>query len=250
MIMDVTVEKYKKISRSTNLRAAELADGGAAEGSYVFAEAQEGGRGRLGRSWQSEEPGNMALSLILRPALSAESVSILTLAAAVALKRAVAELTGRECFIKWPNDIILGGTKLSGILTELKLSEDGPRYVIVGVGVNVNRKKFPEEIEKKATSLFLETGKTWNPEELSQLFVKEMLDISRKIYKDGSLAGIKDEYERALISLNREIILLPDGESGICRGITKLGALLTEIDGEIREINAGEISVRVPGGYV
>ena len=152
---------YHSLISSTNDRAKELAADGAPEGSLVIAEHQSKGRGRKGRSWFSAPGDGICLSLILRPTMGPAEASKLTLMTAVALAETFSALTGLAVKIKWPNDILIHGKKLSGILTEMSMEMDRVDYVVVGVGVNVNSPPdhFSQEVSAVASSLFIETGK-------------------------------------------------------------------------------------------
>ncbi len=147
---------------STNVRARELAAQGAVEGTLVVAEEQSAGKGRRGRSWLSGHAEGVCMSLVLRPVIPASEVSRITMVAAVAVAEALIELTGLEIDIKWPNDLLVGGRKLVGILTEASMDMDSVEYVVVGMGINVNSKNFEGEIEAIATSLRRETGQVWD----------------------------------------------------------------------------------------
>ena len=147
---------------STNSYARALAEGGAAEGEVVIAESQSKGRGRLGRRWESPRFANLYLSIILRPKLAPVHAPQITLVAAVALAEAVDALIPQTPAIKWPNDILVGGKKLAGILTEASCDAEGVRYVILGLGVNLNYSlsSMPEQIRQRATSVLELTGQS------------------------------------------------------------------------------------------
>ncbi|MGA2788381.1 MAG: biotin--[acetyl-CoA-carboxylase] ligase, partial [Verrucomicrobiota bacterium] len=140
---------------STNDVIEKLARDGVKEGAVVFAESQTKGRGRLGRKWISPERKGLWFSVLLRPDLRPQEVTQLTVASATALRRAIQSETGLRAEIKWPNDILVGGKKVAGILTELNAELDRVRHVILGIGVDVNlgAGEFPPELRKVATSL-------------------------------------------------------------------------------------------------
>lgn len=145
---------------STQTEAAAWADDGAPTGAMVTAETQTAGRGRLGRDWADEPGRDLALSLILRPALSAEKLGLVGLAAALGVAEALDARTPGVA-LKWPNDVLIGGKKAAGILAETRWAACGGGHrpiVLLGIGVNVNRETFPHEIAHRATSLALETG--------------------------------------------------------------------------------------------
>jgi len=147
---------------STNSLAKSLAEKSAAEGVLVLAETQSKGRGRMGKSWFSPAGTGLWFSIILRPYLPPSAVAPLTILTAVSLARAVSQICAITPLIKWPNDLITNGKKFAGILAEASVAEGAVKYVVVGVGVNVNipAKAFPEEIAGSATSLMVETHKT------------------------------------------------------------------------------------------
>ncbi|MBW1745028.1 MAG: biotin--[acetyl-CoA-carboxylase] ligase, partial [Deltaproteobacteria bacterium] len=152
---------YLKETDSTNTRAKELATQGAPEGTLIIAEKQTNGRGRRGRSWFSPPGGGIYFSLILRPAISPGETPRITLMTAVVLAETLISLMKLKLRIKWPNDILVNGKKLAGILTEISTEMDAVNYIVVGLGMNVNTRfeKFPSEIKKNATSILIETGK-------------------------------------------------------------------------------------------
>lgn len=155
------VFEYYEVTDSTNLRARQLADGGADEGSVVVAEEQTAGKGRKGRSWFSAGQEGICLSAILRPPMSPAEASRITLTTAVAVAETLLSLTDLDVRIKWPNDILIHGKKIAGILTELSMEMDAVDYVVVGLGLNVNTPAdhFADEVRPIATSLLIETGK-------------------------------------------------------------------------------------------
>ncbi len=150
---------YFNETDSTNTRAKELADQGAPEGTVIVSEKQTGGRGRKGRNWFSPSREGIYVSLILRPGISPDEAPKTTLLTAVAVAEALISLTLLKVSIKWPNDILINGKKIAGILTEIRAEIDAIDYIIVGLGLNVNTPDFPDDIKEKATSILIETGK-------------------------------------------------------------------------------------------
>jgi BirA family biotin operon repressor/biotin-[acetyl-CoA-carboxylase] ligase len=149
---------------STNNRAKELAAHGAAEGVLVIAEEQAQGRGRLDRPWFSPGGKNIYVSLIMRPSLPPSTASRLVLLVAVTAAEALMETTGLAACVKWPNDILVGGRKIGGILLEMAVEMDAIDYIVIGLGINVNStaEQFPQDIRKKTTSVLMETGKPFS----------------------------------------------------------------------------------------
>ena len=145
---------------STNIRAVHLAESGAPHGTVVCADSQTGGRGRLGRTWESPPGVNLYLSLLIRPTIDSREAPRLTLVTAIALAEAVEDVAGISAALKWPNDLYIGGRKAAGILAEMSSDLDRLRHVVLGVGLNVNAapEDFPADLQPKATSLRQETG--------------------------------------------------------------------------------------------
>lgn len=222
------------------------------DGMMIIADHQEAGKGRTGRSWESPAGTSLAISVLLRPQISDDSISMVTLIAALAVSEAVRKVCDIVPDIKWPNDIVINGRKVCGILTELDIT-DGVKSLIVGVGINVNQNLFPEEIADKATSIMNEAGRLIDREELMQHFAEALEYYYEKFLKTGDMSGLLDEYNGKLINMNREVKVLDPSENieGIARGIDSMGKLLVETeDGEIHHIYAGEVSVRGLYGYV
>ncbi len=161
---------------STNDVVEKLARDGVKEGAVVFAESQTKGRGRLGRKWMSPTRKGLWFSVLLRPDLRPQETTQLTVASATALRRAIKTVTGLPAEIKWPNDLLIGGKKVVGILTELSAELDRVRHVILGIGVDVNQKanEFPAELRKTATSLKIESGGEISRAELATEILREL----------------------------------------------------------------------------
>ncbi|CEP68974.1 Biotin--acetyl-CoA-carboxylase ligase [Moorella glycerini] len=233
---------------STNQVAKELADGGAPEGTVVIAEAQTGGRGRRGRSWLSPPHKGIWFSVILRPRVTPALASQLTLLAAVAVAAAIRRHTGLPPGIKWPNDLLAGGRKVCGILTEIKAEIDAIEYVVLGTGLNVNMEAgdFSPEVRPLATSLFLELGR---PVARLPLF-QEILYQLEKWYERWQEEGfdpVRRAWKEASVTLGREVEVNSWREvfRGVAVDIDAEGALLVRGGGgEVRRFNSGEVSLR------
>ncbi|NDQ56410.1 MAG: biotin--[acetyl-CoA-carboxylase] ligase [Acidipila sp.] len=143
---------------STNDVAMQLGQAGEPHGALVVAEYQTAGRGRAGRTWLSEKSSGIHMTVLLRPAVSPVQAPMLTLVAGLAARDAVSEASGLNCDIRWPNDLMLNGKKVGGVLTEMHAEPDRIRFVVIGIGINVNHTKMPKEIDSIATSLRMETG--------------------------------------------------------------------------------------------
>src|SRR5271157_3482783 len=144
---------------STNRVALELGHAGGAEGAVVLAEEQTAGKGRAGRAWQSDRAAGIYVTLLLRPQLAPVQAPLLTMMAGLSARAAIEATTGLAADLKWPNDLMVGGKKVGGILTEMHAEPSQVRFVIVGIGLNVNQEKFAGDLVATATSLRLETGK-------------------------------------------------------------------------------------------
>ena len=238
---------------STNMRVKEAARSGAGEGLVVLAEQQTAGRGRRGRSWLSLPGENIYMTVLLRPDFLPDRAPMLTLLMACAVTRAVRRVCHVEVGIKWPNDLVFGGRKICGILTEMSVVQGAVDYVLIGVGINCNQREFPEELAEKATSIWLETGQAVPRETLVCRVLEEFEQLYIQFCKEQSLAFIKDEYEAALVNRGETVCVLEPGHEwkGTALGISKTGALIIKTDGgDLREVDSGEVSVRGVYGYI
>lgn len=230
---------------STNIQIKELAARGAADGTVFVAAAQSAGRGRKGRSFLSP-PGGLYLSMLLRPDCKAEDSLSITPSAAVAVCRAVERVCGLRCGIKWPNDVVLGGKKLCGILTEASTDGQG-LYLVLGIGVNVNTTEFPEELSAVAGSLYLYSGKRTELEALARELIAQLDRMYAAWKKDKSVC--LPEYRALCLTCGKEV--LAAGRPARALGISDGFSLLVEYpDGTRENISFGEVSVRGLYGYV
>ncbi len=232
---------------STNNQARHLAEEGSPEGTLVAADVQRSGRGRRGRTWETPAGTAIAMSLILRPELDPKDAPKLTLLAALAGRTALRETAGVDCAVKWPNDLVLNRKKVCGILTEMNLEEDYIREVIVGIGINVGQESFPENLRDSATSLYRETGRHFSRAQILCRLVDVFAGLYEEFGRESSLAFVREEYDRALVSRDEEVRIVSGREkwTGISLGISDEGALRVRTkEGEIREVSAGEVSVR------
>lgn len=238
---------------STNTKVCELAHQGAEEGTVVVAEKQTAGKGRRGRNWESPAGTNIYMSVLLRPQIEANKAPMLTLVMAYSIGKVLKERGYETMQIKWPNDLVLSGKKVCGILTEAELKGQEIDCVIVGVGINVNEKEFPEELLDKATSLYLEKGIEENREMLIEDVLNTFAVDYKKFLEEKNLSFIKDEYNQMLVNYHREVRVLDPGNeyTAFAHGIDDMGELLVEkVDGSIEAVYAGEVSVRGIYGYV
>ncbi len=243
---------YEEIS-STNIEAKKLAEEGEPHGTLVVADKQNAGRGRRGKTWESPAGSSVYMTILLRPEFPPDKASMLTLLMALSVRNAVADVSGMEVQIKWPNDIVLHGKKICGILTEMSAELDYIHYVVIGVGINVNQKTFPEEIHVTATSLFMESEKKYVRAALIERSMYYFEQYYDQFLEIQNLEGIWSEYNKYLINIEKRVrVLDPKGEfEGIAVGINNLGELLVKKDdNEVTEVYAGEVSVRGLYGYV
>ncbi|WP_202079972.1 biotin--[acetyl-CoA-carboxylase] ligase [Caldalkalibacillus salinus] len=230
---------------STQLVAHEKAREGAPSGTVVLAEHQTQGKGRLNRKWHSPAQSGVWMSVILRLDIPLSSVSQVTLLSSVAVLKGIKNTTGKECQIKWPNDLLLQGKKLAGILTELNAETDRLNYVIVGVGMNVNQSAsdFPEELQHIATSLKVDTGEEINRKSLVLNILKEW-EVLLDLYMAHGFSPIKTLWETYTSTIGKQITARTrEGQvAGIARGINEDGVLLLEdASGMIHRIYSADI---------
>lgn len=235
---------------STNDLAKELGRQGAPEGTLVVAEAQDAGRGRLGRSWASPAGVGLYASLILRPLQPPAELPRLTLTAAVAAARALERTVGVSPGIKWPNDLLLHGRKLAGILTELETEAERIRYVVVGLGLNVNTPAFPPELADTATSFFLTTGRTHSRLALLRAWLEDF-EALYELFLSRRFPEILAQWQARTVTLGRPA-RVRQGEQEICGlavGVDPEGALLLQVaGGEIVRVTSGELAPDPDGG--
>lgn len=237
---------------STNTKAKQLAEEGSLHGTLVVADRQESGRGRRGRMWESPSGVGIFMTLLLKPEISPKNASMLTLVAALSVSRAITKCTGRQTAIKWPNDIVMNGRKICGILTELSAQLDYINHIVIGIGVNVHNDSFPEEISQTATSLFLETKEHFN----RAAMIEEILEQFERYYavflENQDLSGLVEEYNSNLVNLNRKVRVLDPKEpfTGKAMGITARGELVVDTEDGRKLVSSGEVSVRGIYGYV
>ncbi len=231
---------------STNEELKRRARSGAAQGFTLVAEEQTFGKGRFGRSWRSPRGASIYESILLRPEISASNIPCVTLAAGLAVCKAVNGLYDCGTKIKWPNDVIIGNKKICGILTEMTAEDNAVSYAVVGIGINVNNYDFPQEIEEKATSILIETGVQHERNELIAAVAQEF----EKIYNEFVLCGfgaLKDEYIKNCATIGRDVsaYLSRDIVTGEAVDVEADGGLiiLTE-DGERVHVSTGEVTVQ------
>lgn len=273
---------------STNVRAQIEARNGAKHGTLIVANSQTAGRGRRGRSWDSPSGKNICMTLILKPDFAPEKASMLTLLMALAVARGLEKTLGESdagrkktadlqhqretqlaygsiagqgtekteysgSGIKWPNDIVINGKKICGILTEMELERNRVAHVLIGVGINVCHQEFAPELVDKATSIETECGFKVSKSELIADIMEAFEEAYDIFVQNGNLCGWREAYEELLVNCGREVSVLdPKGNyQGTALGITDTGELLVRRqDGSVEKVYAGEVSVRGIYGYV
>lgn len=235
---------YLTSTSSTQDLARREADDGAPEGTTVVAEEQTAGRGRLGRSWVSPAGKNLYLTLVLRPGIA--RLRILGMAAPLAALRAVKSVSGLEPSLKWPNDVLLSGRKLAGVLIDSELSGGDVRYALTGIGINVNLDvDEAPEVAAIATSVKREFGRDVSREDVLAALLNEF----EELYFNATPGGIRAAWRDRLETLGRHVTVTFRGESheGVAEDITADGSLvLLRADGSQMVIEAGEVTLRVP----
>ena len=251
---------YYEETDSTNTRAKQLAEEGKPHGTLVCAERQTGGKGRRGRAWSSPPGEAIYMTLLLRPEIRPVHASMLTLVMGLAAAKACNETLYKKLgenapkvHVKWPNDLVLEGRKLAGILTEMSAEVDYINYVVIGIGINVNMHHFPEEVEKMANSLYQASGHTLSRAELTACCMKHFEECYNRFAVTEDISGLREDYESLLVNMNEQVRVLDPGHEymGKALGINDKGELLVEQeDGQVTAVYAGEVSVRGVYGYV
>ena len=237
---------------STNTKAKELAEEGHPGGTLVVADRQTAGKGRRGRSWESPSGIGIFMTLMLKPEINPNNASMLTLVAAMATTRAIRRVTGVPAMIKWPNDIVMNGKKVCGILTEMSAQFDYINHIVIGIGINVHNEEFPKEIAQTASSLYVESGQHIHRASLIEAFLEEFEDVYAEYLKTEDMEGLVKEYDSMLVNRGRQVRVLDPKEpfEGKAMGITKKGELIVDTWESRKLVSSGEVSVRGIYGYV
>lgn len=230
---------------STNLTAMELGEAGAAEGLVVIAEQQTAGKGRLGRRWESPAGVNLYLSILLRPAMPPWEVPRLTFLSAVAAARALQDVTDLKVEVKWPNDLLVNGKKIAGLLNEMSAESDAVHQVVLGLGLNINMTadQFPSELRYPATSVWLEKGTLTSRLDV----VVALLEHFDRLYAEFLRYGMEPVRQawQELFTMLGKVVRVESGPAslkGMVAGIDEEGALLLQLpDGKIEKVLAGDV---------
>jgi BirA family biotin operon repressor/biotin-[acetyl-CoA-carboxylase] ligase len=230
---------------STNRVALELGHAGEPEGAVVLAEEQTAGKGRAGRAWQSERATGIYLSLLLRPRLAPVQAPLLTMMSCLSARTAIEAQTGLTPDLKWPNDLLLSGKKVGGILTEMHAEPSQVRFVIVGIGLNVNQEKFPGELGTTASSLRIETGRQISRLELLVRLLREFESDYNRFLREGP-AGVTQKFEAVSSYAQGKRVRVTNGTAsflGTTAGLGPEGLLLVKRDdGLVVTVISGDVA--------
>ncbi len=232
---------------STNTYAMGLAEKGAEHGTVVVAENQTKGRGRLGRTWASPPGGNIYMSVILRPSIQLREGTLLTIIAGIACCRALKDISGLPVEIRWPNDLIISGKKVGGILTEIKASAGNIVFAVMGIGINVNSsaEDFPPDVKGTATSIRDETAKEHSIDVLIAGILRELQRCS-DILAEGGKELILDEWRKSTTMLGKTVkaVLASETLTGVAEDVDEQGMLILRLpSGLLKKINAGDLTI-------
>ena len=247
---------FVKETVSTNLLAKELYREAEKKedlhGRLVVTEYQTAGRGRFGRTWVAPEGSCVIMTLILKPDFAPQYASMLTLVMGLSVVQAVRK-AGLDAGIKWPNDVVVSGKKLCGILTEMSLEGTNIGEVAIGVGINVNLQEIPEEVKETATSMYLETGRKFDRNQLIASVLAAFEENYEIFVQTCDLSYLKEEYHRYLFNRGKAVRVLDPQQSftGMALGINEQGELLVEReDKTVETVRSGEVSVRGLYSYI
>lgn len=232
---------------STNDKAKEAGEKALPSGTVILCENQTGGKGRRGRSWSFAPKEAIAMSIMLRPDFAPEYAANLTLIMGMAVNSALRRVCGAETYIKWPNDIVLGGKKICGILLEMTTEEKDIRYIVCGVGINLQNESFPADIENTATSVYIQTGRRFERQKVVRA-VLEDFDRYYLLYQNPeNLPALLEEYKKSCINIGREITAIYSDRTirGKAIDINSAGELvITDENNNKTALRSGEVSVR------
>ena len=232
---------------STNAKARQLAEEGAADGTVVIADRQSAGRGRLGRRWESPPSVNLYCSILLRPQIPVQQAPQLTFLSAVAVAETLNHLYQLNARVKWPNDLLVGGAKIAGLLNEMNAETEQIHFVVLGVGVNLNMSaaQFPAEILYPATSVLLERGTAID----RSVFIREFLQRLDGYYQEFLAEGftpIRRRWEALCDLLNQQVQVdqNPGLLQGVVVGLDSDGALRVQLEnGQVERVLAGDVQL-------
>lgn len=237
---------YKPEIDSTNEECKRQANSGCDSGLLVLCDNQTAGKGRLGRVWEADKSNGLYMSMVLKPEIMPAETPQITLVAGIAIRRIIEKLTGLNVQIKWPNDIIVNGKKLVGILTEMSAEIEKVNYIVLGIGINVNTEVYEGDLGEKATSMYIETGRKYKRCDIINEFLTEFLPCYNLFCEKG-FDVFKDEYNKNCANINKcvKTIGTKSEISGVAKGVNSNGELVVDSDGELVNIFAGEVSLRL-----
>jgi BirA family biotin operon repressor/biotin-[acetyl-CoA-carboxylase] ligase len=243
------IHHYFRIG-STNVVAMQSAAGGEPEGAVFLAEEQTAGRGRGGHSWESEQSVGIYCSVVLRPEIAPIDALFLSLMTGIAMADAIKQTTGLDPDLRWPNDGLFGERKFCGILTEMNAEPTRVRYVVIGIGINVNHTSFSGELEPIATSLRMESGAEWSRVALTAALLKSLDGHYRKLVQGGEVTrgALLKEFEKRSSWVRGRHVRIDEngGYEGVTEGLDDRGFLLLRTDKGLRTVLSG--NVRAPDG--
>ena len=246
-IFSKQVQHYYRIG-STNSAAMQAAAAGASEGSVFLAEEQTAGRGRGARNWHSARSSGIYCSLVLRPALPPAEALVLSLAVGLAVREAILSIDPHlDPDLKWPNDLLLQGKKFCGILTEMNAEATRVRYIVVGIGINVNQSAFPPELREEATSLRLVTGTEWSRVELAAALLKSIhREYRNLLQKSNAHESILRRFaEHSSYARGRQVRVEENGGfEGVTEGLDPRGFLQARMAGGLRTVLSGTVRLK------
>ncbi|WP_158751566.1 biotin--[acetyl-CoA-carboxylase] ligase [Acidobacterium sp. S8] len=232
---------------STNTHAMQQAEAGAQHGSVYFADEQTAGRGRGAHAWSSPPGSGLYVSVLLRPRMAPADVLWLSLATGLAVRNAVMQTTTLSCDLRWPNDLLFGPRKFCGILTELNAEVTRVRHLVIGIGINVHQQQFPPELRNIATSLHVETGRTWPRQELLltllQSLHREVVALSDPANAAASRQSVLERVEKASSWVRGKQVHVEemDGFDGLTEGLDARGFLQVRTAQGLRTVFSGGV---------
>ena len=238
------IHHYFRIG-STNVTAMQAAAQGEPEGAVFVAEQQTAGRGRGGHTWDSAQSVGIYCSVVLRPPISPVDALVLSLMTGIAAAEAVEQTTGLQPDLRWPNDLLLGGKKFCGILTEMNAEPTHVRYVVLGIGINVNHESFTGELQPIATSLRMETGRAWSRVELTAALLKSLDNAYHRLIAGGpdARSAILRNFEARSSFARSRYVRVGEEEAyeGVTEGLDSRGFLLVRTDKGLRTVFSGDV---------
>ena len=230
---------------STNSVAMTLGESGEAHGTVVIAEEQTAGRGRAGHTWHSEKTNGIYMTVLLRPPIPPQQAPLITLAAGLAVREAILEQTGLAPDLHWPNDLLFGRKKFCGILTEMNAEQDQIHFVAVGIGINVNHERIPEELSKIATSLRIETKRVQSRVEIVTRLLRHLDSYYNRFVAEGAETIVARFSEVSSYAYGKRVRIESASETytGTTEGLESAGLLrVRRDDGRVLPVIAGTLS--------